>query len=109
MSLRIDFGIEGGVAAFPGLAKPLTIDCADLPRQDAAKIEALVQRADFFGRRVSARGASMPDARTYTIGVDDGAQCRTLRVEEPIADDAMRELVAELRAHATRLRRAATR
>lgn len=106
MSLRIDFGIEGGLAALPGLAKPLTIDCADLPRQDAAKIEALVQRADFFRRRVPARAAPMPDARTYTIGVDDGAQCRTLRVEEPIADDAMRELVAELRGRAAQLRRA---
>ena len=104
MSLRIDFGIEGGLAALPGLAKPLTIDCADLPRQDAAKIEALVQRADFFGRRMPVRVASMPDARTYTIGVDDGDRCRTLRVEEPIADDAMRELVAELRRHAAKLR-----
>lgn len=109
MSLRIDFGIEGGLAALPGLAKSLTIDCADLPHEDAAKFEALVRRADFFGRRVPAHIASLPDARTYTIGVDDGARCRTLRVEEPIADDAMRELVAELRGHAAKLRRAQTR
>lgn len=109
MSLRIDFGIEGGLAALPGLAKPLRIDCADLSKDEAGRIEALVRRADFFRRRAPARAAPLPDARTYTIGVDDGAQCRTLRVEEPIADDAMRELVALLRGHATRLRRAAAR
>lgn len=108
MSLRIDFGIEGGFAALPGLAKPLRIDCADLSKEEAARIEALVRRADIFHLRLPTHVASIPDARTYTIGVDDGSQHRRLRVEEPIADDAMRELVAELRGHAARLRRAGT-
>jgi hypothetical protein len=109
VSLQIDFGIEGGLAAFPGLAKPLRIDCANLAKDEAGRIEALVRRADFFGRREPAHAAPLPDARTYTIGVDDGSQCRTLRLDEPIADDAMRALVAELREHALRLRRAGAR
>lgn len=109
MSLRIDFGIEGGFAALSGLAKPLRIDCADLPQDEAERIEALVRRADFFHRRLPARVASLPDARSYTIAVDDGSQCRRLRVDEPIADDAMRELVAELRGRAARLRRTGAR
>jgi hypothetical protein len=48
----------------------------------------------------------MPDARVYTIAVDDGAQCRTVTVPEPIADPALRELVDELAQHAAAARRA---
>ncbi|MGH8801312.1 MAG: protealysin inhibitor emfourin, partial [Casimicrobiaceae bacterium] len=97
------------VAAFPGLAKPVRIDCADLPPGEAGKLEALLRRADFFSRHVPAAAPSIPDTRTYTIGVDDGSQCRTLRLNEPIADEALRALVAELRGHAGKLRGAGTR
>lgn len=109
MSLRIDFGIEGGLAAFPGLAKPVRIECAELPRAAAGRIEALIAQADFFHRQSPVGAAPARDARTYTIGVDDGLRCRTLRLEEPIADGALRELVAELRDHARRLRSGAKR
>jgi emfourin len=103
--VRIDFRIDGGLAAFPGLAKPVTIDCDRLPPQTSARLRDLVRRADFFERRPH-QAPAMPDARVYTIAVDDGAQCRTMSVPEPIADPALRELVHELCQHAADVRRA---
>ena len=103
--MRIDFRIDGGLAAFPGLAKPVTIECDRLPPQANARLRDLVQRADFFKRRTHQAPAT-PDARVYTIAVDDGAQCRTMTVPEPIADPALRDLVHELSQHAAAVRRA---
>ncbi len=103
--MHIDFRIDGGLAAFPGLAKPVSIDCAALPANDAARLDELVRRADFFGVPQPAAAAPVPDARAYTIAIDDGLQCRTLTLGEPIADASMRELVAELRLRAGAIRR----
>jgi hypothetical protein len=99
-SMYIDFRIDGGLAAFPGLAQPVRIDCAALPERDATRLQDLVRQADFFGAPAPAGAAQIPDARAYTITVDDGLQCRTLTLAEPIADRPMRELVAELRLRA---------
>ena len=103
--MRIDFRIDGGLAAFPGLAKPVTIDCDRLTPQDNARLRELVRRADLFQRPRRASPA-MPDARVYTIALDDGGQCRTVTVPEPIADPALRALVDALAQHAAAVRRA---
>jgi hypothetical protein len=98
--MRIDFRMDGGLASFPGLARPVSIACEALPPAQAARLRALVDRADFSSLPRKPHNAAAPDARAYTIAVDDGGTCRTVTVTEPIADDALRELVAELRAHA---------
>ncbi len=103
--MHIDFRIDGGLAVFPGLAKPVSIDCAALPAKDAARLGELVRKADFFGVPQPPAAAPMPDARAYTIAIDDGLQCRTLTFAEPIAEASMRELVAELRLRAGTIRR----
>jgi hypothetical protein len=102
--MHIDFRIDGGIAAFPGLAKPVHIDCAALPDRDAAQLRDLVNKADFFGVAEPATTAPMPDARAYTIMIDDGLQCRTLTLAEPIADRWMRDLVGALRLRADAIR-----
>jgi hypothetical protein len=83
----------------------VTIDCDRLPPQAAARLRELVRRADLFARPQRA-AAALPDARVYTIALDDGAQCRTVSVPEPIADPALRALVDELAQHAAAARRA---
>lgn len=98
--MRIDFRIDGGIAAFPGLAKPVTIDCDSLAPAEAARLRELVRRADFFERPAGSSRSNLPDARRYTIAVDDAGRCSTVTVAEPIADPALSELVAELRTHA---------
>ena len=98
--MRIDFRMDGGIAAFPGLAKPISIDCDALPAGETARLRTLVERAGIFGAPHEQKASSSPDGRAYTIAVDDGGACRTLTVTEPIANEALRALVAELRAHA---------
>lgn len=104
--MRIDFRMEGGIAAFPGLAAPVTIHCDTLPPQKQARLRELLRRADFFGRPRDDAADATPDARAYTIEVDDGANCRTVTVREPIRDPALRDLVAELRERARGVRSA---
>ena len=103
--MRIDFRMDGGIAAFPGLAKPVSIDCDALPPAQTARLRALVERAGIFGMPGKQHASPAPDARAYTIAVVDGGSCRTVTVKEPIANEALRALIAELRAHADAQRR----
>ena len=98
--MHIEFRMDGGLAAFPGLARPVSIACEALPPAQAAQLRALVERAGFFSLSRGAHKAGPPDARTYTIAIDDAGKCRTVTVTEPIVDGALRDLVTELRAHA---------
>lgn len=104
--MRIDFRVDGGLAAFPGLAKPLTLHCDALPAPENAHLRDLVRRADFFALPQHDPQPAAPDARAYTIEIDDGTRCRTITVREPIADLALRDLVTELRGKALATRRA---
>jgi hypothetical protein len=104
--VRIDFRVEGGFAAFPGLARPVTLHCDTLPPAEREKLRQLVERADFFA--LPAQRHAQPDvrdARSYTIEIDDGQRCRSVTVHEPIADPALRALVDELRGRAAIARR----
>ena len=103
--MRIDFRVDGGLAAFPGVAAPVTIHCDALPPSENARVRDLVQRADFFALPSDDRRAAAPDTRSYTIGIDDGPRCRTVTVREPIADPALRDLVDTLRDKARAMRR----
>ena len=108
-----------GLVCMPGVATPTEafaalaagadalkmFPCEALPPADTARLRTLVQRAGIFSKSHGKKSAPpAPDARAYTIAVDDGGQCRTLTVTEPITDDALRDLIAELRAHADALR-----
>jgi hypothetical protein len=65
----------------------------------------LVHRADFFARPIGEQAARAPDTRAYTIAIDDGPEChRTMTLTEPIADAALRALVAGLHERARALR-----
>ena len=102
--VRIDFSIDGGLAAFPGLAKPVTIECDALPVAERTALRDLVDRAGLFEQRARASAHAPPDARRYTIAGDDGGRCGRVTVAEPIADPALRDLVATLRTHARAVR-----
>jgi hypothetical protein len=97
--MRIALQVEGGIASFPGLRRPVTLDSATLPAARAAQLAALVHRADFFAApEPAAAPAGGADLRTYVLTIEDGARTRTLCLAEPIADAAMRDLVSEIRA-----------
>ncbi len=92
--VTVTVAVDGGIAAFPGLARPYTVDAADLTPEEAEELASLA--ADFFALPEPAVEPrfSAPDARTYTITVSSGGQERTLTLTDPLPDDpAVRRLV----------------
>ena len=95
--MRIALSVDGGLASLPGLRRPQVIDAGRLPPARAARLRALVDEARFFSASVPPTPGGA-DLRSYTLEIDDGGQCRTVTIGEPIADAALRALVAEIRA-----------
>lgn len=104
--MKVEFTTSGGVAYFPGLSRPVTIDGDALPEAETRTLARLVQAADFFDRPTSL-GAPPPgaaDMREYTITVEDGGRRHSLRLADPIEDPALQDLLAFLRTKAKELR-----
>jgi emfourin len=108
--MRVQFTVEGGIAAFPGLSKPVTIDSDAMPEADASRLRQLVDAARFFdlpaASAAARRGAA--DYRQYTITVQDGRQRHTLRLADPVESPDLQALVDFLQSQA-RAQRAAAR
>ncbi len=102
--MRIQFTVDGGFAAFPGLSQPVTIDTTTLPSGEAATLEGLVTKARFFEQpeHASVAPPGAADYRQYTITVEDGSRRHTVQLDEPISDPDLAELVAQLQARARR-------
>ena len=70
--MRVIFQSEGGIAHFPGLSRPVTIDGDQLPEPAAAELRQLIETARLFDQPAQvgspARGAA--DYRRYTITVE---------------------------------------
>ena len=103
--MRIQFKTDGGIAYFPGLSKPVTIDTDELSAEEAANLERLIENADFFNLPAIApplRGAA--DYRHYTISVTAREHAHTVRLNEPIEDPHVQALVDYLEGKAGELR-----
>ena len=96
--MRIAFSVDGGVASFPGLRRPVTLECDDLPPEASARLKALVDRAGFFDAAPARPSGAAHDQRTYTVAIEDGPRRRTIEVAEPITDPGLRALIEEIRA-----------
>jgi hypothetical protein len=97
--VRIRLETDGGFAVFPGLNTPVEVDTSQLPPPDAAEFERLVEAAHFFDQPAvtpAPRGAA--DYRQYTLTVEHDGRSQTVQVAEPVADPALRQLVARLAA-----------
>jgi hypothetical protein len=100
--MKISLKTEGGIAHFPGLSQPLTIDEAHLDPAGASELRRAVDAVRFFDLP-SSLGRAAPgaaDYRTHTITVEDGDRKHSVRVIEPIAEPALRELVELVRTRA---------
>ncbi len=96
-----------GLFYAPGLAEPVVLDLAALPPAEAARIEALVREAHVLDRPAAPESLSrpMPDARCFTLTIEQGGRSRTLELPEPIADPALKDLVRCLQDQVRALRR----
>lgn len=87
--MRVELKTEGGVAFFPGLARPFVLETAALSADEAERLACLVDECRFFDREEAApparRGA---DAREYVLTIEaEGARRRTVRLRDPVAPD----------------------
>jgi hypothetical protein len=107
--MRVIFQSEGGVAHFPGLSRPVTIEDDQLPEQAAEELRQLIEAARLFDQPAqvgsTARGAA--DYRQYTITVEADGRRHTVRLIEPIEDPALQRLVRFLQEQAKAQRRSA--
>src|SRR5687767_10619673 len=74
-TMRITFAMSSpGLFYAPGLAEPVVLDLAALPPADAARIEALVRDARVLDRPAAPESPPMPDARCFTLTVEQGGR-----------------------------------
>jgi hypothetical protein len=101
--MRVTFQTEGGIAHFPGLSQPVTIETDQLPEQEAAELRELMDAARLLDRPAqmgkAARGAA--DYRQYTITVEAQGRRYTVRLTDPIEDPALQRLLRFLQDQAT--------
>jgi hypothetical protein len=106
-AMRIQFLMEGGIAHFPGLSQPVTIDAAELSQQEATELRRLVEAAGFFDlpARIVTAGRGAADYRQYTVTIEEEERRHTVQVAEPIEDGDLKQLLAFLRTKANEIRR----
>ena len=96
--MRVRFQTSGGVAYFPGLAGPRTIDVDTLDGKTRATLTKLIHDADFFN--LPAKAAARPGAAdhcTYQISVEEGSRHHTVRVYDPVTSAPLQQLIDVLR------------
>ncbi len=93
--MRVQFATEGGVAYFPGMSKPVTIDTEKLCSEDARELRRLVEAAHFFD--LPAKGSPPPkgsaDYYSYVITVSEKGRQHTIRITEFEKDTALQNLL----------------
>src|ERR1051325_4314530 len=97
--MRVSFEVSGGIAFFPGLAAPRTIDVDSLDRNTRDTLIKLIHDAQFFDRPAQSPAvAGAADHQTYKITVEDGGRQRTIRVSDPITDPPLQRLIEKIKA-----------
>jgi hypothetical protein len=101
--MRVEFATSGGIAYFPGLARPVVIEAAQLPEEEARKLNELVASSRFFDQPEQTANRMAPgaaDYRQHTITIEQGGRSHTLVVNEPIEDPGLKQLVGFLEGQA---------
>jgi len=104
--MRITFKTEGGIAYFPGLAKPYVFDSADLGKKDAKTLQTLIENANFFAlpATIGKTAPGAADMQQQTLTIEDGAKSKTVKlVSAPSPEvqalfEGVQTLVTKLRA-----------
>jgi hypothetical protein len=91
----ITLRVDGGFACIPGLSNDKIIDTTTLPQADAAKLEKMVEAAAVFAlpKVVGVPPQGSADMLAYELSIEDGNRMHRLRVNEPIADHALENLI----------------
>jgi hypothetical protein len=96
--MRVRFRTTGGMAAFPGLAAPRTIDVDALDPAVRTALQRMLEAAHFFdlpARLPVAPGSA--DYQSYEITVEDAGRVHTVVASDPVRDPALQALIVRLR------------
>jgi hypothetical protein len=93
---RVRLQRSGGLAYFPGLAAPRTIDVDALPESTRDTVINLLEETHFFGLASSPPPGGGADHYTYRITVEDDARSHTVVVSEPVVSGPLQRLIALL-------------
>ncbi len=98
--MRIDYSVSGGLAYFPGLARPRTLDTDALPPEAARALTQAAAAARFFTlpAQVGQSPAGAADLQTHTLTIEEDGKSRTVRIIEPVTDPALQDLLQKVRA-----------
>lgn len=96
--MRVRLQTTGGIAFFPGLAAPRTIDVNALDAKTRDTLTRLIQDADFFN--LPAQAPARPGAAdqcTYQISVEEGSRRHTVTICDPVTSVSLQRLIDLLR------------
>jgi hypothetical protein len=104
--MRVTIATEGGLAYFPGLAKPVVIETDQLDPVDAARLGDLIEAARFFEqpKQVGQAALGAADLQRHTVTIELKGRQHTVEILEPINDVGLRELVRFLQQQVRELR-----
>ena len=94
---RVSFQVSGGLAFFPGLAAPRTIDLDALPEPTRRELINLIEKSRFFSLPSPALPPGPADCQTYRITIQDGARGHTIVVSDPVMSEPLQRLIELLR------------
>ena len=103
--MRVTFKTEGGVAHFPGFARPVEIATEDLSPDEARRLEESVRASGLLDEDPADDPSGTParDARCHTITVEEGGARRSVRVCDPVQSPEVGSLISLLEAHRRRV------
>lgn len=98
--MRISLSQSGGVAYFPGLSAPRTVDLSTLSEADRQELRELVEQAEFFRLpALSPTRHAAPNCLRYTLSISDQGREHAVCIEAPAASGALEDLVRCVRRH----------
>jgi len=98
--MRISFCETGGVAVFPGLSKPRTLEVDALPPPDQQELRGLVEASRFFALPQSEQPPRSPrGVQHYTLTVSEGEREHTVCLLAPVEAGPLQGLVQCVRRH----------
>jgi hypothetical protein len=104
--MRVTLQTEGGIAHFPGLSRPMTIETDQLSAPEAAELRKLVDAARLSDKpaQVGTPTPGAADLRQYTITVESGDRSETVRMTDLGDDPDLKRLLRFLQDKAKALR-----
>lgn len=93
--VRVTVSVSGGLAIFPGRARPFTVDTSQLEDNEAQELAGLV---DNILAIPEPENVPRPDVRTYEIIAERQGASRTIVASEPLSNPDLRALITFVQA-----------